>query len=158
MSTYRSKQIANRVCRFSRGFPPTTGYLLPFAFTHCHKYLKKYYFINYKVIIKYYKVIVKYYFLQITFGRSSSDLRVDIDFSLEGPTWKISRRHGIIKMTNDGKFFLHNQGRRPVFINGLPVVTGSSMQLQHNSALEVLFICSLSFFYFYSISILFCFI
>jgi len=79
---------------------------------------------------------------EITFGRSTSDLRVDIDFSLEGPTWKISRRHGVIKMANDGKFFLHNQGRRPVFINGSPVVTGSSMQLQHNSALEI---CGLKF-------------
>ena len=79
----------------------------------------------------------KFVFLQITFGRNASDMRVDIDFSLEGPTWKISRRHGMIKMTNEGKFMLHNQGRRPVFINGAPVVSGSVMQLQHNSALEV---------------------
>lgn len=43
----------------------------------------------------------------------------------------------MIKMTNEGKFFLHNQGRRPVFINGSPVIAGSSMQLQNNSALEV---------------------
>ena len=75
--------------------------------------------------------------MQITYGRNASDMRVDIDFSLEGPTWKISRRHGMIKMTNEGKFMLHNQGRRPVFINGAPVVSGSVMQLQHNSALEV---------------------
>ncbi|XP_065051884.1 microspherule protein 1-like isoform X2 [Rhopilema esculentum] len=79
---------------------------------------------------------------EITFGRNTSDTRVDIDFSLEGPTWKISRRHGMIKMTNDGKFMLHNQGRRPVFINGAPVVAGSSIQLPHNSALEI---CGLKF-------------
>ena len=40
-------------------------------------------------------------------------------------------------MTSDGKFMLHNQGKRPIFINGAPVVSGSMMQLLHNSALEV---------------------
>eukprot|EP00794_Sanderia_malayensis_P017403 gene17403-19146_t len=79
---------------------------------------------------------------EITFGRNASDVKVDIDFSLEGPTCKISRKQGIITLANDGKFLLHNQGRRPIFINGTPVVHGSVIQLQHNSSLEL---CGLKF-------------
>ena len=30
--------------------------------------------------------------LQITVGRSTADNHVDVDLSLEGPAWKISRR------------------------------------------------------------------
>ena len=36
--------------------------------------------------------------VQISLGRRTKDNHVDVDLSLEGPAWKISRRQGIIKL------------------------------------------------------------
>lgn len=36
-------------------------------------------------------------FSQITLGRATKDNQIDVDLSLEGPAWKISRKQGICK-------------------------------------------------------------
>lgn len=33
-------------------------------------------------------------FIQITLGRATKDKQIDVDLSLEGPAWKISRKQG----------------------------------------------------------------
>ncbi len=58
---------------------------------------------------------------QITIGRSTKDCQVDVDLKLEGPAWKISRKQGVIKLRNSGEFFIANEGKRPMFIDGNPV-------------------------------------
>lgn len=73
----------------------------------------------------------------MTFGRSAKDNSVDIDLSLEGPSWKISRRQGVIKMDTNGDFYLINEGKKPMFIDGKPVLTGNKYKLNNNSVIEV---------------------
>ena len=58
---------------------------------------------------------------EITLGRSSKEATVDVDLKLEGPAWKISRRQGIIKLWNSGEFYVANEGRRAIFVDGKPV-------------------------------------
>ena len=74
---------------------------------------------------------------QITLGRSTKDAAVDIDLSLEGPAWKVSRKQGIIKLRNSGEFFIANAGKRPIFVDGKPVLTGNKYKLNDNSVVEV---------------------
>lgn len=47
---------------------------------------------------------------EITFGRNSKDLTVDVNLSLEGAAYKVSRKQGTIKMRSNGDFFLVNEG------------------------------------------------
>lgn len=44
---------------------------------------------------------------------------------------------GIIKLKNNGDFFIVNEGRRPIYIDGRPVLTGNKWKLNNNSVLEV---------------------
>ncbi|GFT77578.1 microspherule protein 1 [Nephila pilipes] len=74
---------------------------------------------------------------EVTFGRSAKDNKVDIDLSLEGPAWKISRRQGIIKMDSNGDFYLINEGKKPMFIDGKPVLIGNKYKLNNNSVIEI---------------------
>lgn len=60
-----------------------------------------------------------------------------MDLSLEGPAWKISRRQGVITLRNSGEFYLANEGKRPVYIDGKPVLTSNKFKLSHNSVVEV---------------------
>ena len=60
-----------------------------------------------------------------------------MDLSLEGPAWKISRRQGVIKLRNNGDFFIANEGRRPIYIDGKPVLNGTKQKLSNNSVVEV---------------------
>ena len=62
---------------------------------------------------------------------------MDIDLSLEGPAWKVSRKQGIIKLRNSGEFFIANAGKRPIFVDGKPVLTGNKYKLNDNSVVEV---------------------
>ena len=41
---------------------------------------------------------------EITLGRSTRDVTIDVDLSLEGPAWKISRRQGQFEL-----FFKHQR-------------------------------------------------
>ncbi|XP_062842424.1 microspherule protein 1 [Trichomycterus rosablanca] len=74
---------------------------------------------------------------EITLGRATKDKQIDVDLSLEGPAWKISRQQGIIKLKNNGEFFIVNEGRRPIYIDGRPVLTGNKWKLNNNSVLEI---------------------
>ncbi|GAB6029584.1 Microspherule protein 1 [Chamberlinius hualienensis] len=74
---------------------------------------------------------------EITLGRSTKDNNVDMDLSLEGPALKISRKQGVIKMKSNGEFYLANEGKRPVYIDGKPVLVGNKHKLGNNSVLEI---------------------
>ncbi|XP_078287503.1 microspherule protein 1 isoform X1 [Rhinoraja longicauda] len=74
---------------------------------------------------------------EITLGRATKDNQIDVDLSLEGPAWKISRRQGIIKLQNNGDFFIANEGRRPIYIDGRPVLSGNKWKLNNNSVVEI---------------------
>lgn len=58
---------------------------------------------------------------EITLGRTTKDHSVDVDLKLEGPAWKISRKQGIIKLRNTGDFYIANEGKRNIFVDGSPV-------------------------------------
>ncbi|XP_013412507.1 microspherule protein 1 [Lingula anatina] len=74
---------------------------------------------------------------EITLGRATKDNQIDVDLSLEGPAWKISRRQGIIKLRNNGDFYIANEGKRPIYIDGKPVLTGNKQKLNNNSVVEI---------------------
>lgn len=74
---------------------------------------------------------------EITLGRATKDNQIDVDLSLEGPAWKISRKQGVIKLKNNGDFFIANEGRRAFYIDGRPVLPGSKWKLSHNSVVEI---------------------
>ncbi|XP_074653523.1 microspherule protein 1-like [Tubulanus polymorphus] len=74
---------------------------------------------------------------EITLGRATKDNLVDVDLTLEGPAWKISRRQGVIKLRNNGEFFVANEGKRPVYIDGKPVLSGTKQKLNNNSVVEM---------------------
>ena len=75
--------------------------------------------------------------LQITIGRSTSESTIDVDLSLEGPAWKISRRQGLIKLRNNGEFYIANEGKRAIHIDGKAVIKGMKCKLNNNSVVEV---------------------
>lgn len=62
---------------------------------------------------------------------------MDIDLSLEGPAWKVSRRQGVIKLRSSGEFYLANVGKRAMFVDGKPVLRGAKFKLNDNSTVEV---------------------
>ncbi|XP_035427538.1 microspherule protein 1 isoform X2 [Cygnus atratus] len=74
---------------------------------------------------------------QITLGRATKDNQIDVDLALEGPAWKISRKQGVIKLKNNGDFFIANEGRRPIYIDGRPVLGGNKWKLNNNSVVEI---------------------
>ncbi|XP_063225038.1 microspherule protein 1 isoform X2 [Bacillus rossius redtenbacheri] len=74
---------------------------------------------------------------EITLGRATRDQNVDVDLALEGPAWKISRRQGTIRLRNNGDFFLSSEGKRPIYIDGRPILTGNKYRLNNNSVLEI---------------------
>lgn len=74
---------------------------------------------------------------EITIGRMTKDNVIDVDLSLEGPSWKISRRQGVIKLRNTGEFVIANEGKRPIFIDGKPVLAGNKHKLNNNSVVEI---------------------
>merc|ERR1719334_2719368 len=57
---------------------------------------------------------------EITVGRAAKGQKVDVDLKLEGPAWKISRRQGVIKLKNSGEFYITNEGKRTIFVDGKP--------------------------------------
>ena len=42
---------------------------------------------------------------------------------------------------DDGNFVLYNCGRRPVYIDGQPLLTDKSVVLRHNQLIEVRIVC-----------------
>ena len=98
------------------------NYLL-FASFQCHACL--YIYLTYSCI------------LQITVGRTTHDHTVDVDLSLEGPAWKVSRRQGTIRLRNNGDFFLSSEGKRAIYVDGRPILAGNKYRLNNNSVVEV---------------------
>lgn len=74
---------------------------------------------------------------EITFGRNTNDFVVDVNLSLEGAAQKVSRKQGTIKLRSNGDFFIVNEGKRPIFIDGAPVVKGGRTKLNNNNVIEV---------------------
>ncbi|BFF96279.1 microspherule protein 1-like [Drosophila madeirensis] len=74
---------------------------------------------------------------EITFGRDGKDSSVDVDLSLEGNASKISRQQGTIKLRSNGDFFISNEGKRPIFVAGKPLLQGHKTRLAHNNLLEI---------------------
>lgn len=74
---------------------------------------------------------------EISLGRASKDNSVDVDLSLEGPAWKVSRRQGMIRLRNNGEFFISNEGKRSIFVDGKPVLSGSKYRLSNNCVVEI---------------------
>lgn len=70
-------------------------------------------------------------------GRKSDHDKVDVDLLLEGPAHKVSRRQGTIKLRSNGDFFITNEGKRPLFIDGLPLLHGNKTKLNNNCTIEV---------------------
>ncbi|XP_059477783.1 microspherule protein 1 [Neocloeon triangulifer] len=74
---------------------------------------------------------------EITLGRMTKDLSVDVDLSLEGPAYKVSRRQGTIRLRNNGDFFLVCEGKRSIMVDGKPLLTGKKTRLNNNSVMEI---------------------
>ncbi|KAF7996594.1 hypothetical protein HCN44_002240 [Aphidius gifuensis] len=74
---------------------------------------------------------------EISVGRTTKDYTVDVDLTLEGPAWKVSRRQGTIRLKNNGDFFLSSEGKRPIFVDSRPILAGNKMKLNNNSVIEV---------------------
>lgn len=76
-------------------------------------------------------------FIQITLGRKSEHDDVDVNLALEGPAHKVSRRQGTIKLRSNGDFFISNEGKRPLFVDGVPLLLGNKAKLNNNCTIEV---------------------
>ncbi|KAJ9583233.1 hypothetical protein L9F63_022423 [Diploptera punctata] len=74
---------------------------------------------------------------EITVGRTTHDHTVDVDLSLEGPAWKVSRRQGTIRLRNNGDFFLSSEGKRAIYVDGRPILAGNKYRLNNNSVVEI---------------------
>lgn len=74
---------------------------------------------------------------EISIGRSTKDSTVDVDLCLEGPAFKVSRKQGTIKLRSNADFFLTNEGKRPIYVDGMALLKGFKARLSHNCALEV---------------------
>ncbi|KAB0791491.1 hypothetical protein PPYR_03291 [Photinus pyralis] len=73
---------------------------------------------------------------EITIGRSAKNHTVDVDLSLEGPAEKISRRQGTLRLRNNGEFYISSEGKRPIFVDGRPIMAGNKVRLYDNSVVE----------------------
>lgn len=70
-------------------------------------------------------------------GRSTEDLKVDVDLSLEGRAMKISRQQAFLKLRWNGEFALRNVGHRPIWCNNTPLNTGQRCILRPHTLLEI---------------------
>lgn len=82
---------------------------------------------------------LKYYIreTEVVIGRATGDADVDIDLGREGRANKISRRQALIKMEDDGVFYIKNLGRNSMFINGQEIFTGQKIGLSSSSLIEI---------------------
>lgn len=75
---------------------------------------------------------------EISIGRKSKQEPIDVDLTLEGPAFKISRRQATLKLRSNGDFFIANEGKRPLYIDGMPLLRGNKGKLNNNCTLEVI--------------------
>ncbi|XP_011623098.1 uncharacterized protein LOC18433642 isoform X1 [Amborella trichopoda] len=74
---------------------------------------------------------------EVSLGRSTSDVSVDIDLGREGPANKISRRQAVIKMEEDGNFYLKNTGKYSIVVNSKEVASGQRFNLSPSCLIEI---------------------
>ncbi|CAA2953108.1 uncharacterized protein LOC105166108 isoform X1 [Olea europaea subsp. europaea] len=74
---------------------------------------------------------------QVLLGRSTEDVKVDIDLGREGRANKISRRQAIIEMDPSGLFHLKNLGKCSIHVNGKEVAPTQSVNLTSGCLVEV---------------------
>lgn len=74
---------------------------------------------------------------EIILGRATDGIDVDMDLGREGHANKISRRQALIKMEQDGSFFLKNLGKSSIFLNGKEIATGQAASLSSSSLIEI---------------------
>jgi len=74
---------------------------------------------------------------EVTLGRSARGYQVDIDLALEGPAFKVSRKQATIKLRSAGDFYMVNEGKRPMYVDGKPLLPGSKTKLNNNAVIEV---------------------
>ncbi|KAJ4962455.1 hypothetical protein NE237_022394 [Protea cynaroides] len=74
---------------------------------------------------------------EVLLGRATNDVNVDIDLGREGHANKISRRQAMIKMDEDGSFYLKNLGKCPIFVNSKEVATGQRLSLNSCCLIEI---------------------
>lgn len=74
---------------------------------------------------------------EIAVGRSTRDNNIDVDLTLEGPAAKVSRKQATIRLRNSGDFFMSSEGKRPIFVDGRPVLPGNKVKLNHNTVIEI---------------------
>ncbi|CAG0915915.1 unnamed protein product [Notodromas monacha] len=74
---------------------------------------------------------------EVSFGRSVKGGFVDFDLSLEGPSAKISRRQGTIKLRPNGDFFIQNDGKRAILVDGKPVLPHHKFKLHENAVIQM---------------------
>ncbi|KAG2640549.1 hypothetical protein PVAP13_2KG103500 [Panicum virgatum] len=69
---------------------------------------------------------------EVTLGRETGEVHVDIDLGKEGKTNKISRRQAVIKMDDGGTFYIKNIGKPSIFVNSkeVPFMLGISSSYQ----------------------------
>lgn len=74
---------------------------------------------------------------EISIGRKSKHEAIDVDLSLEGPAYKISRRQATLKLRSNGDFFIANEGKRALYVDGMPLLRGNKAKLNNNCTIEV---------------------
>ncbi|XP_059048161.1 microspherule protein 1 [Achroia grisella] len=74
---------------------------------------------------------------EIAVGRNTRDHTIDVNLSLEGPAAKVSRKQATIRLRNSGDFFMSSEGKRPIFVDGRPVLQGNKVKLNHDSVIEI---------------------
>lgn len=74
---------------------------------------------------------------EVILGRATNDVDVDIDLGKEGRPNKISRRQAIIKMDDEGSFFLKNLSKILVCVDGKEVGNGEITPLTNNCLIEI---------------------
>lgn len=81
----------------------------------------------------------KYYIREpeVSLGRETEEVHVDIDLSKEGKANKISRRQAVIKMDDGGSFYINNTGKFSIFVNSKEVPCSKRINLMSDSLIEV---------------------
>ncbi|XLS50409.1 hypothetical protein HN51_011086 [Arachis hypogaea] len=84
-------------------------------------------------------LVISQFLLQVLLGRATEGVLVDIDLGKGSYANKISRYQAIIKLDNDGSFYIKNFGKTSILVNNKEVQTGQSQRLHSNCLIEVLF-------------------
>lgn len=85
---------------------------------------------------------------RVLIGRTTRKHRVDVNLTLEGPSARISRKQvcwyffeygiqAILKLGDNREIFLHNIGKRPIFVDGKSLLQGDKMRLENNGLIEI---------------------